>query len=142
MAESPEPGTPAHPVILFDGVCNLCNAWVQFVIRRDPSGRFRFAPLDSPAARQMLAAAEQPREPLPDSVILVEDGRLNTRSGAILRILRGLRFPWPLAYAFIIIPRPVRDRVYSIIARHRYRWFGKRDSCMMPTPELQQRFLA
>jgi predicted DCC family thiol-disulfide oxidoreductase YuxK len=125
-------------VLLFDGVCTLCNGFVRFVIERDPAGRFQFAPLQSDAARRMLGAAPQP---WPDSLVLVEDGRLFTRSTAALRVARGLRFPWPLAYGFVAVPRPVRDWVYDVVARNRYRWFGRRDVCMVPTPELRSRFL-
>jgi len=126
--------------ILFDGVCNLCNGFVRFVVRRDPAARFRFAALQSPAAAALLREAGV-ASPLPDSVILVEDGRVYLRSGAALRIARGLRFPWPLAYAAIVVPRFIRDRVYDAVAARRYRWFGRRDVCMVPTPELQKRFL-
>ncbi len=126
-------------VLLFDGVCNLCNGFVQFVIQRDPAGRFQFAALQSDAARGLLRAAPQP---LPDSLVLVENGRVFMRSTAALRVARGLRFPWPLAYAFVAVPRPLRDWVYGIVARHRYRWFGRRDVCMVPTPELRARFLS
>jgi predicted DCC family thiol-disulfide oxidoreductase YuxK len=125
-------------VLLFDGVCTLCNGFVRFVIERDPPGRFQFAPLQSEAASRLLGAAPQP---LPDSLVLVEDGRLFTRSTAALRVARGLRFPWPLAYVFVAVPRPLRDWVYDAVARNRYRWFGRRDVCMVPTPELQSRFL-
>lgn len=125
-------------MLLFDGVCTLCSGSVRFVIERDPAGRFQFAPLQSEAARRFLERAPQP---LPDSFVLVEDGRLFTRSTAVLRIARGLRFPWPLAYVFVAVPRPVRDWVYDAVARNRYRWFGRRDVCMMPTPELRARFL-
>jgi len=126
--------------ILFDGVCNLCNGFVRFVVRRDPAARFRLAALQSPAAAALLREAGV-ASPLPDSVILVEDGRVYLRSGAALRIARGLRFPWPLAYAAIVVPRFIRDRVYDAVAARRYRWFGRRDVCMVPTPELQKRFL-
>jgi predicted DCC family thiol-disulfide oxidoreductase YuxK len=125
-------------VLLFDGVCTLCNGFVRFVIERDPAGRFQFAPLQSDAARRLLGAAQQP---LPDSLVLVEDSRLFTRSTAALRVARGLRFPWPLAYVFVAVPRPVRDWVYDAVARNRYRWFGRREICMVPTPELRSRFL-
>jgi predicted DCC family thiol-disulfide oxidoreductase YuxK len=125
-------------VLLFDGVCTLCNGFVRFVIDRDPAGRFQFAPLQSDAARRVLGAAPQP---LPDSLVLVENGRLFTRSTAALRVARGLRFPWPLAYLFVAVPRPVRDWLYDAVARNRYRWFGRRDVCMVPTPELRARFL-
>jgi predicted DCC family thiol-disulfide oxidoreductase YuxK len=126
--------------ILFDGVCNLCNGFVQFVIARDPSARFRFAALQSGAAAALLREAGV-TAPLPDSIVLVEGGRVYVRSAAALRILRGLRFPWPLAFAAIAVPRVVRDRVYDFIAAHRYRWFGRRDSCWLPTPDLKRRFL-
>ena len=127
-------------VILFDGVCNLCNGAVQFVITRDRSARFRFAALQSAAAAPLLGAAGS-HQPLPDSIVLVEDGRVWTRSTAALRIARGLRFPWSTAYALIAIPRPVRDWVYDLVARNRYGWFGRRDTCMVPTPALRARFL-
>jgi predicted DCC family thiol-disulfide oxidoreductase YuxK len=125
-------------VLLFDGVCTLCNGFVRFVIERDPAGRFQFAPLQSAAAARLLGATARP---LPDSLVLLEDGRLFTRSTAALRVARGLRFPWPLAYVFVAVPRPVRDWVYDAVARNRYRWFGRREICMVPTPELRSRFL-
>jgi predicted DCC family thiol-disulfide oxidoreductase YuxK len=127
-------------VILFDGICNLCNASVRFVIARDPDARFRFAALQSDSATRLLASFAQ-SGPLPDSIVLVEGSRLFTRSTAALRIARGLTFPWPLAYAFIVVPRPIRDWIYDVVASRRYRWFGKRDECMVPTPELKSRFL-
>ena len=127
-------------MILFDGVCNLCNGFVQFVIARDPDARFRFASLQSAAAAALLNG----RGPLPpsmDSVVLVDGGRVYTQSTAALRVARGLGFPWNLAYALLAVPERLRDAVYGWVARHRYRWFGKRDVCMMPTAELQARFL-
>ena len=126
-------------MVLFDGVCTLCNGFVRFVIERDPAGRFQFAPLQSDAAGRLLGKAPQP---LSDSLVLVEDGRLFTRSTAALRVACGLRFPWPLAYVFVAVPRPVRDWVYDAVARNRYRWFGRRDVCMVLTPELRSRFLS
>jgi len=128
-------------VVLFDGVCNLCNGTVQFIIARDPGAKFRFAALESEAAQRVLRECGVSGS-LPDSVALIEQGQLYTRSTAALRIARRLRFPWPLIFALVIVPRPLRDRVYDWIARHRYRWFGKRDACMLPTPELRTRFLA
>src|ERR1017187_9056949 len=124
-------------VVLFDGVCNLCNRSVQFIIARDPAAYFRFAALGSEAAQRLLGESVL-RGPLPDSVALIERGRVYTRSAAALRIARRLRFPWPLVCALIVVPRPLRDQVYDLIARNRYRWFGKRDACMMPTPELRK----
>lgn len=133
-------GQADPPVVLFDGVCNLCNHSVQFIIARDPSARFRFATLDSAVARSLLDQLGG-RETLPDSIVLMDGGQLYTRSSAALRIARGLRFPWPLLYGLMVVPRPLRDMLYDLVARNRYRWFGKRDACMMPTPELKARFL-
>jgi predicted DCC family thiol-disulfide oxidoreductase YuxK len=126
-----------HPVVLFDGVCNLCNGSVVFIIRNDPRGVLRFAPLQSEQADRLLGGRTPPR----DSVVLVENGRVYTRSEAVLRIARLLRQPWPLLSGLIVLPAGVRDWLYDWIARNRYRWFGKREACMMPTPELRSRFL-
>ncbi len=130
----------AGPVILFDGVCNLCNGFVQFVIARDPQARFRFASLQSNAAASLLNGRIQ-NGPIPDSVLLVEDGRIYTQSTAALRVARGLGFPWNLSYGFLIVPKPLRDAVYDWVASNRYEWFGKRAVCMVPTPDLRARFL-
>ena len=108
----------ANPVVLFDGVCNLCNGTVQFVIARDSGAIFRFAPLGSDAAMRLRYANAGAAGPLPDSVALIEDGRLYTRSTAALRIGRRLGFPWWLIYGLIVVPRPLRDMVYDFIARH------------------------
>ena len=113
---------------------------MQFVIARDPQARFRFASLQSNAAAALLNGRVQ-RGPLPDSVLLVEDGRIYTQSTAALRVARGLGFPWNLSYGFVIVPKPLRDAVYAWVARNRYAWFGKRDVCMVPTPDLRARFL-
>ncbi|HWF83518.1 MAG TPA: DCC1-like thiol-disulfide oxidoreductase family protein, partial [Vicinamibacterales bacterium] len=115
-------------------MCNLCNGLVHFVIAHDRARRFRFASLQSDAARRCLGGAETAADvPGPDSIVLLEEGRLFTRSTAALRIARHLRFPWSLAFALIAIPRPVRDWVYNFVARNRYRWFGTRETCMIPT---------
>jgi predicted DCC family thiol-disulfide oxidoreductase YuxK len=127
-------------VILFDGLCNLCNGFVQFVIARDPHARFRFASLQSNAARQLMGSRTG-RADAPDSVVLVDGDCIFVRSTAALRICRGLRFPWPLLAAFGVVPRPLRDLAYDLVARHRYRWFGRRDACLIPTPALSARFL-
>ena len=126
--------------ILFDGVCNLCNGFVQFVIARDPAARFRFASLDSPVAVRLLRDAGV-RLQGAESVVLIDKGHAFVRSTAVLRIARGLRFPWPLAYGLIVLPRAVRDWAYDVVSRHRYRWFGRRDVCLIPGPELTARFL-
>ena len=127
-------------LVLFDGVCNLCNGVVTFVIARDPHGRFKFGALQSAAARRVIEAHRAP-DPLPDAIVLVEGGRLYTRSTAALRIARRLTFPWPLTAVFLAVPRPLRDRVYALFASRRYRWFGRRETCMVPTPELRARFI-
>lgn len=128
------------PLILFDGDCNLCHGSVQFVLQRDPKACFRFASLQSAAGRAAIAAVA-PGAELPDSIVLVHQGRLRTRSAAALAIARGLRFPWPLLSVFWLVPYPVRDLVYDWIAKNRYRWFGKRQECWVPTPALRARFL-
>jgi predicted DCC family thiol-disulfide oxidoreductase YuxK len=132
--------TPAQPLILFDGTCNLCNGLVRFVIARDPHARFQFGALQSPSARRVLARLETP-DPLPDTIVLVESGKVFTQSTAVLRIARRLRFPFPLAVTLLVVPRPWRDWMYAWVARHRYGWFGRRDQCMVPTPALRSRFL-
>ena len=132
--------SPSHEsVILFDGVCNLCNAWVQFVINRDPRARFVFAPLGGDVANELLR--ERSAQMGSDSIILIEKGAIYDQSTAVLRIARRLSGAWPLAAAFLIVPKGLRDAVYRLIARNRYRWFGRRDVCMVPTPELKARFL-
>jgi predicted DCC family thiol-disulfide oxidoreductase YuxK len=132
--------TPSHALILFDGVCNLCNGFVQFVIAHDRRGRFQFAALQSTAGQRTLAE-HGATPPLPDSVVLLEDGRLFTRSTAALRIARHLTFPWSLAGLLVMVPRPIRDWIYDCVARRRYQWFGRRDRCMIPTPALRSRFI-
>ena len=127
-------------LVLFDGVCSLCDRFVQFVIARDPGGRFQFGTLQSaPGQRALALLGTQP--PLPDSMVLVENGRRYTRSTAALRIARQLRFPWPAASVLLLVPRPLRDWVYDLVARHRYQWFGRRERCMIPTPDIQSRFI-
>ncbi|MFD1468901.1 thiol-disulfide oxidoreductase DCC family protein [Hymenobacter caeli] len=136
------PPTPAPAVILFDGVCNLCHGFVQFVIRHDAAGRFRFAALQSAAGRALLAAhGAPPPAPDPESVLLLLNGRLYSHSGAVLRIARELGWPWRLAAAGWVLPRAWRDGLYRFVARHRYRWFGRQENCLLPTPALQARFL-
>ncbi|EOS55525.1 thiol-disulfide oxidoreductase DCC family protein [Paenibacillus barengoltzii] len=127
-------------VILFDGVCHLCQGAVKFIIKHDPAGRFRFASLQSQAGSRLLRAAGAHEESL-DSVVLIENGTYYIRSAAALRIARGLRSPWPLLYALIVVPKGLRDAVYRFIAKHRYRWFGKDETCLVPTRELRERFL-
>lgn len=127
-------------IVLFDGVCNFCNDWVNFIIARDTRGYFKFAPLQSDAAAELLNQhSVDPAET--DSVIIIEDGRAYTYSTAALRIAKGLGGIWALAYLFIIVPKFIRDAGYKWIARNRYKWFGKKDVCMIPTPEVREKFL-
>jgi predicted DCC family thiol-disulfide oxidoreductase YuxK len=136
---------PAPATILFDGVCNLCNGFVQFVIRHDARGLFRFAALQSAAGQALLAAHAQPLTPAalanPSSVLLVADGRVYSHSAAVLRIAGLLGGVWRLAAVGWLLPGPWRDALYRFVARHRYRWFGRQESCWLPTPALRARFL-
>jgi predicted DCC family thiol-disulfide oxidoreductase YuxK len=132
-----------HPVVLFDGVCNLCNATVNFLIDRDPHGTLRFAALQSPAGRKILEGVGQPAPEGsdPNTIVLVEGGRVHERSSAALGIVRHLRGAWPLLAAFAIVPPVLRDALYRWFAARRYRWFGRAEICRVPTPELRARFL-
>jgi predicted DCC family thiol-disulfide oxidoreductase YuxK len=127
-------------ILLFDGVCNVCEWTVCFVVPRDPQGRFRFASLQSNAAGRLLRQAGLPLDQV-DTVVLIEGERVSLRSTAILRVLRRLVFPWPLLYPLILVPRALRDRAYDAFAARRYRWFGKQDTCLVPGPDLATRFL-
>ncbi len=139
----PDPLTVAesHPVLLFDGVCNLCNRWIQFVIERDPDATFRFAPLQSSAAQQLLADAGYQGETL-DSVVLIDGGEYYDKSDAVIRTARHLGGVYRLLGPFGVFPARLRNVFYDFVAARRYRWFGKREACMMPTPENKKRFLA
>jgi predicted DCC family thiol-disulfide oxidoreductase YuxK len=127
--------------ILFDGVCNLCNGFVQFVIKHDPAGRFHFAALQSELGQQILQEHGLHTQEF-KTVLLLENGKLYKQSTAALRIAHRLQGAWSWAYAFIIVPAFIRDAVYDFVSRNRYRWFGQQESCMLPTPELKARFLA
>ena len=135
--------TVARPLILFDGVCNLCNAWVQWVLERDEQGVFRLASLQSEAARRALAEARPSGShgQLSDSLVLLDEDGVHTQSEAAIGVARRLGLPYSLLASAILIPRPLRDGVYRFVARNRYRWFGRRSVCMTPTPELAARFL-
>lgn len=129
-----------NPVVLFDGVCNLCNASVQFVINRDPKAVFKFASLQSDAGQTLLKKHNMQPENL-YSVIIVHQGRVYDRSRAALEIAKRLSGLWPLFYVFVIVPPFIRNFIYDWISRNRYRWFGMRQECMMPTPDMKARFL-
>ena len=127
-------------IVLFDGVCNFCNASVNFVIGRDKAGYFKFAPLQSEIGEELVAKHSIDTADT-DSVIVVENDRAYTHSSGALRIAKQLDGIWSWTYAFIIVPKPIRDLAYKLFAKYRYRLFGRQDACMMPTPEIRARFL-
>ena len=128
-------------VIIFDGVCNLCNGSVNYVIKRDKNARFKFAPLQSEFGQSIIKNFNVDTVKT-DSILLYEEGKdISVKSTAILKIAKGLGFPYNLMVIFFILPTFLRNWVYDIIARNRYKWFGRKDSCMIPTPELQSRFI-
>ena len=137
MTETREDG----PIVLFDGVCNLCHAAVRFILARDSEARFRFAPLESETGRDLTT--EGIREGTSaDSMILVEDGSTYARSEAAIRIAARLSLPWRALGVLRVVPRPVRDGAYDLVARNRYRWFGRKDFCPMPDEDIRDRFLS
>ena len=127
-------------IVLFDGVCNFCNASVNFVIEHDKAGYFKFAPLQSEIGEELVAKHGIDTADT-DSVIVIENDRAYTHSSAALRIAKRLDGIWSWAFAFVIVPKPIRDLAYRIFAKYRYRLFGKQDACMIPTPEIRSRFL-
>ena len=128
------------PLILFDGVCNLCNWSVQFILKRDKNKKFLFAPLQGKKGQEILQKFNLPANYL-NSFILAEGGKIYTRSTAALRMLKILGRGWNIFYAFIIIPPFIRNGAYNLIAKYRYKWFGKREQCMVPGPEVRERFI-
>ena len=132
--------TGEGPLIFFDGVCHFCNYWVRFAIRHDRNSRLMFAPLQGETARKYLSPEKTGSVPY-RTVVFMEKEKIWTHSSAVLRICRKLDGGWKLFYVFIIIPKFIRDLFYSIIARNRYRWFGRDETCMVPAPEIRQRFL-
>jgi predicted DCC family thiol-disulfide oxidoreductase YuxK len=127
-------------ILLFDGVCNLCNSIVQFTIKRDPKEKFKFASLQSESGQALLKKFGLPTDDF-DSFVFIKGDKYFLKSSAGLHVLKELGGVWKLFYVFIIFPRPLRDFVYNIIAKTRYKIFGKRDTCMVPTSRLNQRFL-
>ena len=132
---------PDKPLVLFDGVCNLCNASVQFIIEHDPEGKIMFASLQSERGQAILQHLGMKMDDF-DTFIFIEKGVAYTRSTGILKEIRYFRGLWSFLYVFIVIQRPIRDFFYNIVARNRYRWFGKKNECWLPTPELKMRFLS
>jgi predicted DCC family thiol-disulfide oxidoreductase YuxK len=129
-----------HPLILFDGICNFCNSAVNFVIKKDKDAVIHFAPLQSPKGRLYLKQYNYPVNHL-NSFLFIEENKVYTKSTAALKVCRHLKGLWPLCYGFIIVPKFIRDGIYSWVAKNRYKWFGVRQECMMPTPEVRSRFV-
>ena len=125
-------------VVLFDGICNFCDASVQFIMKRD-GGAFQFASLQSDIGQELVARFGLQGM---DSIVLIEDEKAYTKSTAALRIAKKLGRLWPACYIAVIIPKPLRDKVYDWIAKNRYRWFGKKDVCMLPSEKDRARFLS
>lgn len=130
-----------HAIVYFDGVCNFCNGFVNFMIPRDKKDYFRFAPLQSEVGQIFQAEHHLPSNNL-ETFYLYENGRVYSRSTAALRLMRHLSALWPSMYTFIILPRWLRDFFYNMISKNRYRWFGKRDTCMVPTKEVRMKFIS
>jgi len=127
-------------IVLFDGVCHLCDGAVRFILKRERATELKFAPLQSDSGKSLLQKYGYPSGYL-DGLILIENNRAHDRSSACLRIAGKLSFPWNLLFPLLIIPKPLRDFIYGIIASARYRWFGKKESCSLPQGEDQARFL-
>ena len=127
-------------IIVFDGICNFCNAIVNFTTDRDPQRKFKFSTLQSEGAQRILEELELSKIDSP-TMFVIESGCVFTKSTAALRVVRQLDSFWPLLYAFILIPRPIRDTVYDFVARNRYQWMGKSESCRVPTPDDHERFI-
>lgn len=129
-----------RPVLLFDGVCNLCDGLVTFIIKRDPDARLMFASLQSEAGQELLRRNGLTVQDF-DSVVYLHNQKVYTKSTAALHVFKILGGFWQLLYLFVIVPKPIRDVLYRWVARNRYKWFGKKNQCMVPTPELKDRFL-
>ena len=127
-------------IVLFDGICNFCDSSINRIIRHDKKNRFRFAPLQSETGKKLAKQYFIDTEKT-DSIILIENNKAYTKSTAILRISKHLNTLYPLMYGFMIIPAFIRNFIYDFIARNRYRWFGKKDSCMIPTAEVRSKFI-
>jgi predicted DCC family thiol-disulfide oxidoreductase YuxK len=129
-----------NSIILFDGICNLCNGSVQFVLKHDKQKLFRFASLQSVAGQALLKEHNLPETSF-NSFVLIKNGKPFLKSTAALMVAKELSGIIKILYIFIIIPAFIRNAVYNVIAKNRYKWFGKQESCLMPTPDLQSRFL-
>ena len=129
-----------HPVLLFDGVCNLCNGSIQFIIPRDPEGTLRFAPLQSDLGEMVRASVGLSTDDL-ETVVLVDDGMAYTKSDAAIRVGERLGGVYRLLSLGRLIPRSLRDRIYDFVADHRYDWFGRKEQCMIPDDDVSDRFI-
>lgn len=132
---------PDGGVILFDGVCNLCNGFVRFVVDRDRDGYFKFASLQSEKGRELLRRFAPEKVDKIDTIVLIENDNIYYKSTAALRIAKKLSALWPAAYGLVVIPNFIRNGVYDFIAANRYKWFGRKDECPLPTPETAKRFI-
>ena len=129
-----------HKIVLFDGVCNLCNSAVQLMIKHDHDDRFMFAALQEEAGLALTKKYNIDTSMI-DSIVLIDNGKAYVKSTAALHIALYLKGLWPLCHGALIVPRFIRDLVYDIIAKYRYKWFGKKESCMIPTPDIKRKFL-
>ena len=127
-------------IILFDGICNLCNGSVQFILKRDKNEKFLFASLQSDASKNILLQYNVKKNSL-DSILIIEDGQVYDKSTAVLKISRHLNWPWTMFSIALHLPLGIRDSVYDFVGRNRYKWFGKKDSCTMMIPEYKNRFI-
>ena len=132
--------TDKKSIILFDGLCNLCNSSVQFILKHEKNQNFLFASLQSDACAKILLQLNYKNNDL-NSLVLIEGNKIYKKSTAALRIIKELKPMWHWFYILIIVPKFIRDSVYDLIAKNRYRWFGKKNTCMVPSPEIQERFL-
>ena len=129
-----------QPVILFDGVCNFCNSTINFVIKKNKKQNLFFTPLQSETGQKLLQQYNLPLNDM-ESFVFIENEKAHTQSTAALKVCRYLKGLWPMCYGFIIVPKFIRDGIYSWIAKNRYKWFGVRRECMIPTPDVKERFL-
>lgn len=127
-------------VILFDGVCNFCNGGVNFILKQDKKKVFLFAPLQSEAGQEFLKQWHLSTKDF-ESFVLSDEGKAYHKSSAFLKVMNQLPWYWKWVQVFWIVPKFLRDAVYDLIARNRYKWFGRKDECMIPKPEIRSRFL-
>ena len=134
------PSKDQKSILLFDGICNLCNDSVQFILKKDQKEQFLFASLQSDAAEKLLLQYKEKKIGM-DSIVLIEDGKVYQKSAAVLKICRHLNWPWRIFLVGGYLPKSLTDKLYDLIAKNRYRWFGKKDSCTMMMPEYKNRFI-